>query len=177
MGLLCADNETCLDIQYAAQTTGIAAEVLRAMQRNHKPQEIWGSLGRCIGLPQATLLLAAMCQQPGKLGEFFNRKEKARSQVGQACVRELREGSLENSRPPQGLQFPEQLAWELANALPELSQKGTRIKTLIHLLSEFTGGPLASGVPARVVRLRGYGNAIVPQVAAQFIQAYLETLT
>ncbi len=35
--------------------------------------------------------------------------------------------------------------------------------------------PLAHGVPARVVRLRGYGNAIAPQVAAAFIEAYLET--
>lgn len=32
--------------------------------------------------------------------------------------------------------------------------------------------PLANGIPARVGRLRGYGNAIVPQVAAEFIEAF-----
>jgi DNA (cytosine-5)-methyltransferase 1 len=35
--------------------------------------------------------------------------------------------------------------------------------------------PLAHGIPARVVRLRGYGNAIVPQVGAEFVKAFLET--
>jgi DNA (cytosine-5)-methyltransferase 1 len=35
--------------------------------------------------------------------------------------------------------------------------------------------PLAHGATARVGRLRAYGNAIVPQVAAEFIKAYLET--
>jgi hypothetical protein len=34
--------------------------------------------------------------------------------------------------------------------------------------------PLAYGVPGRVGLLRGYGNAIVPQVAAEFIAAYRE---
>jgi DNA (cytosine-5)-methyltransferase 1 len=34
--------------------------------------------------------------------------------------------------------------------------------------------PLAHGVSARVGRLRGYGNAIVPQAAAIFIQAFIE---
>ena len=35
--------------------------------------------------------------------------------------------------------------------------------------------PLAHGVSGRVGRLRAYGNAIVPQVAQTFIEAYLET--
>jgi DNA (cytosine-5)-methyltransferase 1 len=34
--------------------------------------------------------------------------------------------------------------------------------------------PLATGAPARMVRLRGYGNSIVPDVAAAFIRAYHE---
>jgi DNA (cytosine-5)-methyltransferase 1 len=34
--------------------------------------------------------------------------------------------------------------------------------------------PLAHGVSSRVGRLRAYGNAIVPQVAAEFVTAFLE---
>lgn len=37
--------------------------------------------------------------------------------------------------------------------------------------------PLAHGVSGRVGLLRGYGNAIVPQLAAEFVKAYLECVT
>jgi len=36
--------------------------------------------------------------------------------------------------------------------------------------------PLASGIPARVAKLRGLGNAIVPQVAAQFVIAFMQSI-
>ena len=36
--------------------------------------------------------------------------------------------------------------------------------------------PLADGVSARVGRIRGYGNSIVPQVAAAFIRSYMEAV-
>ena len=36
--------------------------------------------------------------------------------------------------------------------------------------------PLAHGIPDRVALLRGSGNAIVPQLAAEFIQAAMEAI-
>ena len=36
--------------------------------------------------------------------------------------------------------------------------------------------PLAHGIPGRVGLLRGYGNAIVPQVAAEFVSAFMEVI-
>ena len=71
----------------------------------------------------------------------------------------------ETKQPIERLENP----WSDHTLLPCRDGKTRRIPT------EPAFFPLANGVPARVVRLRGYGNAIVPQVAAAFIQAFLDT--
>ena len=55
-------------------------------------------------------------------------------------------------------------SWSRFDLIPCADGKARRIEPGL--------APLAHGIPARVVRLRGYGNAIVPQVAAEFINAY-----
>ena len=57
--------------------------------------------------------------------------------------------------------------WKPSDALPCLDGKARRI--------EPGSFPLAHGVPARVGRLCAYGNAIVPQIGAAFVRAFLAT--
>lgn len=73
---------------------------------------------------------------------------------------------------PQGRQLlrerlNERSSWADGVGVTGSDGKARRVEPGIRLL--------AHGVPARVGKLRAYGNAIVPQVAAEVIGAYLET--
>lgn len=57
-------------------------------------------------------------------------------------------------------------AWADTELIRCADGKPRRVEPGIH--------PLAHGIPGRVGLLRGYGNAIVAQVAAEFIQAFVE---
>lgn len=66
------------------------------------------------------------------------------------------------SAPASGISLWSNAEWSVG-----ADGKARRVEPSIRLL--------AHGVPARVGRLRAYGNAIVPQVAAEVIAAFMET--
>lgn len=57
--------------------------------------------------------------------------------------------------------------WSNAILIPCRDGKARRIEPTIRALVD--------GVPGRVGLLRGAGNAIVPQIAKEFIRAFIET--
>jgi len=82
----------------------------------------------------------------------------------------LQHGSIHQDRECETWQRAEAItrggAWGDFDLVPCADGKARRIEP-----GTF---PLADGVPARVGLLRGYGNAIVPQLAAEFVAAYLQ---
>lgn len=83
-------------------------------------------------------------------------------QPGPGAERQQRSGQLGGAGGDPGARS----AWHGAGWIIGHDGKARRVKPGICLL--------AHGVPARVGRLRAYGNAIVPQVAAEVIAAFME---
>ena len=147
-----------------------AREVLQAMWEPNAPEVVWLSIGRQIGFHAASVLFSSVLKLSGKLGDITNRTAQGISEVCESVLREMWEGK-ESSRPPQRQELPQQLREQFENAMRGLPQTGT-----LTFLRSLNGSPLADGLPARVGRLRGYGNAIVIPQAQAFIESYMECL-
>jgi DNA (cytosine-5)-methyltransferase 1 len=91
-----------------------------------------------------------------------------RSTTSPSCAGGVAHSALppEERFSEQRIDIPRQAAWGAWVFTDCADEKTRRIEPGL--------APLADGLPARVVRLRGYGNAIVPQLAAEFIQAFQE---
>lgn len=83
-------------------------------------------------------------------------------------VERLREESGDGDGVAGASERAEESFWSSALWLPCRDSKLRPVEPTIF--------PLAHGIPNRVGQLRGAGNAIVPQAAAEFIAAYLETI-
>jgi DNA (cytosine-5)-methyltransferase 1 len=150
----------------ATQSTGFAAETLSAVREGNDPAEIWRAIGGRLGFPAASVLLALLCQYSGELGVVFYGAAPGSPEVCEADLRAVRERRPFTCSPPRrGLS--EQSAGELTDLVSKVSQAHPS-------LAAFNGFPLSKGVPGRAGLLRGYGNAIVPQVAAEFVRATMD---
>jgi DNA (cytosine-5)-methyltransferase 1 len=87
---------------------------------------------------------------------FIGSSELGNSNDSRSQGRELQSGECGDQRSP----------WTSSIAIQCTDGKARPIESSIF--------PLAHGIPNRVGLLRGAGNAIVPQVAAEVIRAYME---
>ena len=137
-------------------------------------------IGRFSGVQSPAVLLAFLRQLAEQGWRFADSMAYARPGTSQAGMRVMRFDSS-SARTPLRRELAEQFAGQPADPLRELSS------ILAHHAAKCWGVacgekagaasfPLAEGAPARVGRLRAYGNAINAEAAAQFIAAYLETL-
>jgi DNA (cytosine-5)-methyltransferase 1 len=131
--------------------------------------------GRCesgavIGSGAATIITPEDCQNDRV---EIARDNGTRSNTGKAGdiggeSMDARPAGLRQTHGPTGASGADSRSasshWDDAVVIQGLDGKARRIEP-----GTF---PLADGIPGRVGLLRGYGNAIVPQVAAEFVKAF-----
>jgi DNA (cytosine-5)-methyltransferase 1 len=161
--------------RYAKETNKTTIEVVREMQFAFWSEAIqWDARGR-ISLLSPEILLASLLQLERKLGgvEFCSSQGIISAQ--EAIMLRVREDAAKEATPcsSHGWGYAQQLAREFADALYELSYENA-LEAAQDIFDRALGFPLTTKCPSRTTLLRGYGNAIVPQVAAEFVKAYLE---
>lgn len=119
------------------------------------------------------------CHCPGPTEDGIEYDEYDGDLIGRRVVQPLRKGLERYSRhgyygdesrwveeDESGSASSPSLPWDTYSRLPCSDWKKRRV--------ERGAFPLANGFPERVGLLRGYGNAIVPQVAQAFIEAFVD---
>jgi hypothetical protein len=162
--------------EYAQKTGQSRAEAMSTVWQiiSQEPEAFW-PVGECAGVsPQEVLFpflreLLSACDAAGSIVQG--------QKVQEGEVRGLRDRE-ETTRSPHRREPMEQRPGEHSDPMRELSwvlAQHVRAVWEAYWRANATAYPLLShGEKNRVGRLRAYGNAIVPQVAAEVIRAFLE---
>ena len=172
MGYLCNSSHAIEkeEVINEAATDSYTREVLRKMREANCPEAVWLQIGRQIGFYEATLLLTCVLKYAGKLGDFINCIAQGSAEEGKRILRNMWK-EWPTTSPSQRFESGEQSPDKLTNTLRKLPQEDS-----LEILKTLNGSPLACKSPARVGRLRGYGNAINAEQAKAFIETYMETI-
>jgi hypothetical protein len=138
--------------------------------------------GGSSGLRRAEILLAFLFKLKAQGSKIAQDVPQPGAEAQEEVLRILRlQASQPEAAPCPSRQrgLDGQPTGEPANALLELSQVLARYSRQTGVEASWadacSGFPLSPRLPGRVGLLRGAGNAVVPQVAAEVVKAYLET--
>ena len=140
-------------------------EVMRVLRQGHAAQEIQRTIGRPVGVHEATFLLAELCKHA-------NRPDEAR--VFMACAEALEEEmrGVRLCNGTTGAPHRPRQDEQRAGEHPDVMQALSRLLAY-HGQAYWKDGRwedatprVADGVAARVDRLKAIGNGQVPRVAA-----------
>lgn len=180
-GMDASHNSVLAYVDEAETGTG---EVLRALRHSIETQILRWQTGGFVSLSSTTILLAYVC----KLQERYSHEAWLQSEGAAAfedIVRSVRSG-VEPDGTSCGSGQGEQYAREYPDIMQALSRllardaeaawlEYRRSNAVTRMGWETGIGRIASGVSHRVDRLRGLGNAIVPQIAALLFERIMTT--
>ncbi len=165
---------------HAASTKSRPGEALSLLWHSLVEETLRGDTGGLRSISSPPILLSFLRELSNQGWAFSESVLRASEETKEALVRSLWwEKPASRSSHQRGLEG--QCADKSANPVCVLSSilaRHAQAPWGEAVAAYATGSfPLAAGVKQRVGLLRGYGNAIVPQVAAEFIQAVNEALT
>jgi hypothetical protein len=149
------------------------SEEVSDLWHSHNEEAIREQAGRSSGVEEAEVLQSKMCQYAQDTNE--TRLQLESKEASQDQVRGVRREQAVTGTPC-GPEHQEQLPSEHSDSMPLVPSSSTRYGEEAWMDGSWENGVdrVAVGIPNRVDRLRGLGNAWVPIVAATAFRILME---